>query len=576
MSQTAARQPIPVGKYFLERGKITPQQLELALRHRQEFNLKLGQSLVELGLVTEAEMVEALRHQARFPCVHLTSGIVDVRIANKLGEAISRRLRAVALNQIAGHTTIALEDPSDGPALDELSHNLGTRIFPVYAEPSAVRKILDQVFGQRPPIVSKSKAAQAAPARSPDALGALHVPEPSREPKEPAAAAPGEPDERAVVEKVRAFLQEAFAQSVSDIHLEARRDELRVRFRVDGVLREHSRLPRNWARPTLACLKALAKLDGSELGVSARGAIPFTYKQEQLEVRIATTPSLHGESGVLHIVRSAVAHRKLADLGLTDEQRAQLEDVVSTRAGLVLVAGPGGSGRTTTLHALLERFVAADKKVIALEEKGEFEVEGVLHVELDPRIGGYAATARTLLRQDPDVLLLGEIDGKETAQVALEAARSGSTILAGVHASGALAALARLMHFGLEPYLFADALRAVVGQRLVRRICQDCKAAIVPDEVLRTRLDLPRDATYHEGEGCIVCQRTGYSGRIGLFEVLEVTPALRRELEKGADHEALARVAREGRFTSLREHGLRQARTGLTTLHEVLAAIARG
>jgi type IV pilus assembly protein PilB len=580
----AVKQPIPVGEYFLERGKISEKQLELALKHRAEFNLKLGQSLVELGFVTEADMVEALRHQARFPCVHLTSGIIDLHVARKLSEEISRRLRAVALNQIAGHTTVALDDPSDVKALEELAHILATRIFPVYAEHSAILRNLELIFGPE----RGGRARAAASPTQPQPRAAPRATPPAAKPaplalEENANARPAEPPadevpaERAVVERLRATLQEAFVQGVSAIHLEARSDGLAVRFRVDGVLREHARLPAGWARQTVACLKSLAKLEDEDGTPVREGTIPFAFKGEALELRVALTPSLHGESLVLRVLRGARPPRALHDLGLEVVHLAQLEEALSTRGGLYLVAGPARSGRTTTLHALLAHLASSERKAVALEERATHEHAHVLQVELDRAGAGYAAGARALLRQDPDLMLVGELTGRETAHVLFDAAQSGKGVLTTLRAGGALETLAALRAFGLEPYLLADTLRGVVAQRLVRRICAGCRAPIVPDEALRTRLGIQKDgASYFEGQGCDACRGSGYRDQLALFEVLTMTPGLRHALETGCESEGLAHAARASAFTTLREHGLRQARLGLTTLHEVLAATVRG
>jgi type IV pilus assembly protein PilB len=545
VSQSVARQPVPVGQYFLERGKVTPQQLEIALQHRATFGLKLGQSLVELGFVTESDMVEALRHQARFPCIHLTSGIVDKRVAAKVGEPVARRLRALALSQFAGHTTVALEDPSDAAAIQELSHLLGTRIFPVYAAPSSINEFLTRIFGQ--------EKGGASPRKAPTA---------------PVPA--GVPEERAVVERLRGFLQQAFEQGVSDIHLEARRAEVCVRFRLEGALRENCRLPAPWAGPTIACLKSLAGIEAER--TQGEGSIPFVFKKQNFEVSVAIMPSLHGESAVLHVRGGQEPPRELAQLGLVEEQLAELESLLAARDGLLLLTGPGGNGITTTLHALLARLATPDRKVVMLAARLERELEHVLYVRRSPDETDPTATLRAIARQDPDLLVVPEIDGCETARALLEVAQSGKAVLAGMRARGSLEALVRLVRLGLEPYLLADALRGVLSQRLVRRVCQGCRAPIVPDEVLRARLGLTQDGTYFEGEGCKACEGSGHRGRLGLFEVLRPTGGLVRELEKGASLEVLERAARADGFTSLRDHGLRLARDGQITLHEVLSS----
>jgi len=577
VSQPAVRQPIPVGKYFLERGKITSDQLELALAHRAEFGLKLGQSLVELGLVTESDMVEALRYQARFPCIHLTPGIVDPRIAHKLGGVESRRLRAVAMNQVAGHTTVALEDPTDQEALEDLGHILATRIMPVYAEPSAIRKCLERLFGggkpgPRPAASATAPASEPTPA-APAPAEAVRAEAVRAEPqKDPA------PDERAVVERIRAVLQQAFEQGARSIHLEAREDGLHVRLRVGGALRDHERLPAVWAAPTVRCLKSLAKLDPAQESRPQQGSVPFLFRKQPIEVRVSTAPSRDGECAVLHIQGVERGPRDLTQLGLLEEQAAELERLLTGRQGLVVATGPAGSGRRTTLRALLGRMANPARKVVALLERCDFEVPGAMLVEVDPKSGlDYPAGARACLQQDPDLLFVQEGGQRETAQVLLEAALAGRGVFTGLRAGSALQTLSNLHSLGLESYLLAEALRGVVAQRLVRAVCQDCKAAIVPDHVLQQRLGVPADgATYFEGEGCEACHGTGYRGRLALFEVLVLTPGLRRALEKGSGPELLGRAARAEGFQDLRTCALRHARAGHTTLSEILRAIAGG
>lgn len=587
---------MPVGKFFLDQGKITPQQLELALKHRAEFSLKLGQSLVELGFVTEADMVEALRYQARFPCVHLTSGIVDARIARKVGEPVSRKLRAIALSQFAGHTTIALEDPSNEETLLELSHLLGTRIFAVYAEPSAIRRQIEHVFGhaaRRPaarppepvpaPLPAAAPAASApaqasalAPAHAPATVSsapATPVPEPRTARAEPAPAGEA-PDERAVVERVRSILMLAFEQGVSAIHLETRREELCVRFRLAGALLDHCRLPASWAAPTFACLKSLARLEGGEVAGPRSGTVPFVFKKRRMEVEVATLPTEQGQCAVLHVRDGERAHLRLSELGLSEEQRGELAPLLAAERGLLLVAGPPGSGRATTLHALLEKLAAPGKKVVVLDEREGHDLEGVVHARLDGRHGlDYARGVQRLLAQDPDLLAVGELDGRESARALVRAALERRVVLSSLFASGALDVLTRLQRLGLEPYLLAETLRGVVAQRVVRQVCAECREPVVPSPEQRANLDLAEDgAVFQRGEGCGSCARTGYRGLLRLFEVLALTPGLRRELEKGSGPEALARVAVAEGFRPLRAQGLERARAGLTTLEEVLVA----
>lgn len=551
MSQPlVTRQPIQLGRYLLERGKINAQQLELALKHRQEFGLKIGQSLVELGFVAEADVLEALRAQARIPSMRLTSSIVDPEVAAKLGHESSRRLRALAVNRVADYVTVALEDPESLRVVEELALLLGANVFPVYAEPSAIRKVTEQVFAQGAPAAATPAKVAGPPA--PLAHAAV-------------------PDEKAVVELVRALLQEAFTKGVSDIHLEARREDLRVRLRVHGALIEHNLLPLSWVQPTMQCLRSLAGLEGEE-GRARAGTISFLFKKQPVDVRVLTTPSMHGESAVLHVLGAERRRRGLGELGFTSRQRATLDALLAERGGLVLVTGPAASGKLTTLHALLEHQMRPDRKVIALEERNEQALDGVLQVEIDPESGA-AGSLRALMNQDPDVLLLGVIDGAETARAVLEAARFGCFVLAGIQAPSAIAAIGRFAALGLEPYLVAETLLGVVAQRLARKLCPDCKVPHEPDPALLQRLGLVADGTsWFEGPGCPSCRHTGTKGRLPLFEVLPMTASLWSGIEQRASDEALEHARHVAGLETLRDHALGVARAGVISLREALAA----
>lgn len=580
LSQAAIRQPIPIGKYFLDRKKITKKQLELALRHRQEFGLKLGQSLVELGFVTEADMIEALRHQARFPCVHVTPALVDLAAAARLAEADARRLNVVLVNTIAGYSTLAMPDPADADAVAELTQRLGTRIFPVYAEPSAIRAVLDHVYApgsaaRQAPAPARAEPPPASPARAEKRPAAAVTP-----PSDTSAARPrpteAAPDEKAIVDAVRGLLQEAFDRGIGDVHLETRREELVVRFRHSGALVEHKRLPAAWSRPVFSCLKALGKGESQDLVGSTSWTIPFLFKKRPISVRVTTAQGRHGECGVLHVTERERERRALDDLGLSELQRSALGEMLGARDGLVLFSGPSGGGLTTTLQAALTHLAAPGKKLVTLEGKLELELEDALQVELDPALGlTYADGARMLVEQDPDVFLVGAIDGPDAARAVLEAAMGPRLVLSTLPILGACEALARLLALDIDPYLVAERLRGVVSQRLARRVCADCRQPVVPDGLLLERLGATTDGGFHEGEGCASCHGTGTRGHVALFEVLLPSVALRRAIEKGADAEALRAIASADGVATLREHALELARHGTIALSEVLATTPR-
>lgn len=589
MSQS--RQPISVGKYFLDRGKISEEDLEQALAHKDEHGYKLGQSLVALGLVAETDLVEALRHQARFPCIHLTPGIVDPVVSMKLPEAQSRRLRAVVLNQVAEHTTIAMEDPTDVNSIAELARVLDTRIFPVYAEATAIAKVADLIYGAPPappPPLEAAPEACVAPrtgkarrAAQPEAAPAPQTSTPATATVETTDDASedegGTPDEKKVGALVRGTLQQALDQGASDIHLEPRVDGFVLRHRIDGVLVERRRVPRSWAGAVLDRIKRLSKLDTNQFNQPQDGRIQFAHSEGRVELRVSTTPSLQGEGAVLSLTAAGSTIPTLADLGLAPEPLEAVTSVLGGGDGLVLATGPTGCGKTTTLYALLQHFVGATRKVVTLEDPVEHTLDGVLQVNVDPKNQlSFGKGLRSVLNQDPDVVLVGDLRDDEACLQTVQAALTGHFVLAGVRAHGAIDAMRRLIARGIEPYLLADALRAVVDQRLLRRVCADCKTPVLPDEVLLGRLGITNDGTtYYEGEGCSQCHGTGYRGRIGIHEVTRIGARLRRLIEKDEGTEALTLAAREDGLPTLRADGLRKAREGLTTLHEVLAATSR-
>lgn len=590
MSQiSVTRQHIPVGKFFLDRGKITVKQLEAALEHKQERGLKIGQALVALGFVTEADMLDALRHQARFACIHLTPGIVDPRIAMKLGEKDSRRFRAVALNHIAQHTTVAMEDPSDVYAIDELSRIMEAKIFPVYAEPSAVTQSIDFVFRRAAmklalPEASRSVDLLTEIARKSEKRGLrsgedveFESLDSGEEVDEPVAAQGGT-DDKPIINLVRSILEEAFVQGASDIHLEPRREDMTVRFRVDGTLFERTTVPKSWARSMIARIKVLASLDIAQHRLTQDGRIGFRYKKNRVDLRVTTTPCLHGESAVLRILDGGRELHSLGDFELSHQQLERLERIMTCQDGFVLATGPTGSGKTTTLYAILQRLVGPDTKIITLEDPVENTLEGVVQINANPKIGlTFARGLRSILRQDPDIVLVGEIRDEETAQIAVQASLTGHIVLSTLHTVGAAETITRLTDMNVESYLLADTLRGIVGQRLVRRLCQYCKVPVAPPETLLERLGLTKDGTrYYHGDGCEHCHKTGYKGRIGLYEVMQMSPGLRRLVEKSVGTDALTQAAIAEGLVTLREDGLRKAREGLTTLQEVLAATSRG
>ena len=557
------------------------EQLQSALEHKHEHGVKLGQALVALGYLSEEDLIEAIRAQGKIHCVNLTPGIIDLHVASDLGEKESRRFHAVALNKIAGYTTVAMEDPSDVYAIDELSLRMQSRILPLYAEPSKISHAIDEVFTR-----GALAIAQPEVARSVDKLSE-NAHEEEREVRNVVSldafddvdeGASQEELDRPVINLVRSVLEEAFVQGASDIHFEVRRKDLLMRLRVDGVLYDRTTVPRSWARPVIARIKVLAQLDIAQRRLPQDGRIQFEYQGSRVDLRVATTPTLHGEGAVLRVLDGGRELQNLESLDLDEQQLETIDRIITCRDGFVLATGPTGSGKTTTLYAILEQLNSRDRKVVTLEDPVENEMHGVTQINANPKVGlTFAKGLRSILRQDPDVVLVGEIRDAETAQIAIQASLTGHIVLSTLHTVGAPETITRLADMGTEPYLLADTLRGIIAQRLVRRICTQCRRQVKPSDQLMKRLGITDgDVSFFEGMGCDECHETGYRGRIGIYEVMQLTPDLCQLVQRGSSTGDLHDAAVANGLVTLRQDGIRKARNGLTTLHEILAVTSRG
>ena len=562
---------VPLGEILVAEGLIKPAELDAALVYRQEKGVKLGQALVALHLATQADIARALRTQGKVHCMHLTPAIVDLEVANLLGEERSQKLQAIAVNRIAGVVTVAMEDPSELYNVDAISMHVGSPVFAVHAEPEHIEQCMRTLWKKADEPVKSSNVDEIL-SRSALAEGNVNL-EVATEQEEDAAEDLDQP----VINMVRAVIEEAFTMGASDIHLEPRQAALVVRFRVDGVLQERIKLPKAWARPCLARLKILGNLDIAERRLPQDGRAQAEIRGYRVDLRIATTPCLHGEGAVIRILDGGRKLLDLSALALDDRQLEDIKRMVEGGEGIVLATGPTGSGKTTTLYALLQHLNSPETKIITVEDPVENQLDGATQINMNAKIGlNFARGLRSILRQDPDVVLVGEIRDEETAQIAVQAAMTGHIVLSTLHANGAAESITRLADMKVESYLLADALRGLVAQRLVRRICGGCKREMTPKQGMIERLGLtPGEQKFYEGAGCDKCNGSGYKGRIAIYEVLRIDPTLSSLIRKNAGVEAIRNAAVAGGMATLRADGLRKCIAGHTTLDEVYAATVR-
>ncbi len=560
----------PLGELLVAEGLVTPEELGAALEFKQERGIKLGQALVALHLVKQSDLANALRAQGKIHCIHLTPGIVQREVAALLGEARSRNLQAIAINRIAGVVTVAMEDPTEIYNVDAISVQLNCPVFAVHAELAHVEACIDAVFKHAgPPRPSLDEVLVEPDTASSDVK--LEI---ARDEDEPAT----EKLDEDVIHVVHAVLDEGFAAAATDIHFEPRLQGLEVRFRVDGVMSDRVCLPKQWMRQIPARLKLIANLDPAEKHMPQRGRARAEIRGHKIELSISTTPTVFGESVVVKLRDVAQRPQNLTSIGLEPHELESLRRMVYGRDGLVLAAGPQGSGKTTTLYALLAHLNAPDTKLVTIESPVELVVDGATQISVNRRLGlSYTRGLRAALRQDPDVVMISELSDPETARTAVEAALAGPLVLTSVSSLATAEAVRRLCDLGVPAYHVADALRGVVAQRLVRRICKDCRRPVDPRPELVERIGLSAESgPYFEGRGCSDCQNTGFKGRIRLYELLTMTPELAAIVRRNGDSGELRALAREQGLVTLREDGIRKALAGETTLAEVFATTARG
>jgi type IV pilus assembly protein PilB len=540
-----------LGEILIEQDVIDQAGLDQALAHRREKGVKLGQALVELELATEAEISAALRRQGKIQWVKLTPGIVDLTVAHELDDERSREFGAIAFNRIAGITTVALEDPTELPILDEISRLLKTRIFAVHAEPDDIRRCQEAIFQTSGEVAEVHDIADEED---------LDLEEVSGE---------------QVVRLVQNTIDQAFANGASDIHFETHREDLVIRFRIDGGLIHKLSVPRAWSRGVIARIKVMANMDIAQRRLPQDGRAQLELSGNRVDLRVATSPCMYGEVAVIRILDGGRKLRGIDSLGFGEREVKDLRRMISNKDGFAVATGPTGSGKTTTLYALLQELNTPDRKLITLEDPVENHLEGATQINADARSGmTFARGLRSILRQDPDVVLVGEIRDQETAHIAIEASLTGHLVLSTLHTLGTAETILRLMDLEVEPFILADALRGVVAQRLVRRVCEQCSEEIRPSDIhmdlLKQTKLVTSDFTYSKGSGCEYCSGTGYRGRVALYEVMVVNKELGDVIRRQGRTDEVRNVMRDAGVLTLAEDAVRKCKQGLTTVEEIL------
>ncbi len=543
-----------LGQILKDRGLVREGEVQEALREQREQGGLIGQCLVSLGTCTQADIVLALAEQAGMESVDLATVTPQAAALELVDSSMAHAFTVIPLRLEGDVLTVALGDPQNTAVLQDLGFSTGKEVRGAVAGADAIKAAVLEHYGEEGSIADAIAEAAAA------VSGA-----------DPESAAASQP----VARLLNSLLHRAILDRASDIHFEVFPEEFRVRYRVDGTLYEIEAPPPHLALPLVSRIKVMSSLDITETRVPQDGRIELVIDGRAVDLRVATLPGISGEGCVMRILDRSSVNLELAALGLREEEEGILRELTELPHGIVLVTGPTGSGKTTTLYAMLQEANKPDVKIITSEDPVEYDIEGIVQVPVNPDIGvTYASVLRAVLRQDPDKILVGEIRDQETASVAVEASLTGHTVFSTVHTNDAPSTVTRMIDMGIAPFLISATLEAVVAQRLVRTICPDCREPYQPEEEILMEFgedaQLLQDATFYFGKGCQDCYHTGYRGRTAIFEILVVDELVRRAILDGHSSGDLRDLALRAGMRTLRTSGIQAVLAGKTTIEEVL------
>jgi type IV pilus assembly protein PilB len=582
-----------LGEILIRESILTPQQLKEALEHQRLNGGRLGYTLVKLGFVAEETLTAALSRQYGVPAVNLSSIEIDDHVVRLVPREVAQRYCVIPISRIGTTLTLAMADPTNVYAMDDIKFVTGFSIEPVVASEVSVLKAIEQCYGAARGLElaatgelalngqnGKAGAESFAAELDVEFGGEEQSLEVMEEHEEiDLSSLERSSEEAPVVRLVNVILVESLRRGASDIHIEPYEKEFRVRFRIDGVLYNIMSPPLKLKDALTSRLKIMSKLDISEKRLPQDGRIKIKVKLDgrsrELDFRVSSLPTLFGEKVVLRLLDKEKLMLDMTKLGFEPQSLEKFQRNIAKPYGMVLVTGPTGSGKTNTLYSALQSLNTPETNIMTAEDPVEFNLMGINQVQIKDQIGlNFAAALRAFLRQDPNIVLVGEIRDFETAEIAIKAALTGHLVLSTLHTNDAPSTVSRLMNMGIEPFLVATSVNIIQAQRLIRRVCKDCKEEMhTPPPALVDLGFAPEEAktlkTYR-GRGCQTCNGTGYKGRVGLYEVMEITDELRELILVGASALELRKKAIEDGMITLRGSGLEKLRQGITTIEEVL------
>ena len=554
-----------LGDLLLSSGVISHEQLERALELQKESKERLGDVLVQSGIITEQQLIEALKIQLGVEFVDLTAVSIPVELAKYVPRTLAKKYCVVPVKLVRDTLYLAMSDPLDFIAQEEVKAASRKRVIPMIATHRATEQAISRLYGSEGTarVIEEMK-------REAGSAGLDIVPAQLAKDSDSSEGAP-------TIRFVNSLIERAFTERASDIHLEPQEGEMVVRMRIDGLLRRVLTVPAELQSTVISRLKIMGGMDIAERKVPQDGHAMLRVKGSEIDLRISSMPTVYGEKIVLRLLNKTSQLLSRDAIGLEGEDLEYYRTLLKNPSGVILLVGPTGSGKSTTMCVMLRDLAREEVNIVTLEDPVEYYIPGVSQCQINEKTGmTFAGGLRAILRQDPDIISVGEIRDGETASIAMRAAITGHLVLSTLHTNDAPSAVDRLRDVGVEPWLISGALRGVVSQRLVRRICPHCKRAYHPasDELALLGLDDAPDLVFYKGEGCPDCHHTGYTGRRAVFEILMIDAPLRRLINAGASADELADEARRHGFTTMRERCRDLVLRGETTAEEAARTIS--
>jgi type IV pilus assembly protein PilB len=562
-----------LGELLVEDKLITEKQLKKAQEQSAKTNEAVQKILVAMGFVTEKDITEVIGKQMGVSFVDLDSYDLDPELARSIPEHLAQRYKVIPVAQKDNRLTLAMVDPLNVIAIDDIRLITGFDIDPVISTEDSIMKAINRQFG----VTDLAEVQETVKDLSATDFGPLEVEEAVEE--EIALDKLKElVDEAPIVRVVNLIISQAINDKTSDIHIEPEAKSVRVRYRVDGVLHDVMSPPKHIQAPMVSRIKIMANMDIAERRIPQDGKIHLRHDNREFDLRVSSVPTIHGEKIVMRILDKSSVMLGLNKLGFYPETQALFESCVEKPYGMILVTGPTGSGKSTTLYSCLNKLNTGDRNILTIEDPCEYQLPGVNQVQVNEKAGlTFANALRSFMRQDPDIIMVGEIRDTETAKIAVEAALTGHLVLSTLHTNDSAGAITRLVEMGIEPFLCASSVIGVLGQRLSRNICPNCKDAYTPSPESIRRFGLAAytdsEIAFYKGRGCDNCKLTGYRGRMGIFELLSINDRVRSLILQRASTAEIRQCAIEDGMKTMQDDGLRKVLDGHTTIEECLRVV---